>query len=539
MKRESTVTYCVVWKTGSAAFIAADSAITSYGGNVSGNPKGASSLGQQQGYLNSKKYVCEGAFKIFKSSNSALCLSGDVDFGHKILNLVMVHLENGVPPFEALTLAHSNYPDFKDRPAIKIAAISFDSEPRITVLTNLQKNFVSNHEHYVELGSPPLDLKQYTMVFHNAFYDSWKDESRLYEKANEFMLIRMLSLLQIYGMHNRTLPNNGIGGSFTGLYITEQGIYEQPDICYVLCGETPELGDSSCTLIQMKSDHFCIVNTGMCLSIGNGLIKTQDDLERLDMSLTEAMQVFDSGRFDYVVILNKSRHTATALQMDKQLHHSLLSIDVCDENEGAIGFAFSKKLIKLVNDNYEIIDAPRYAVIAFIGFEEAPRAIIEEFEQVVRNLKERDIRLYSDYPLIFSIMEGDTVIDSYLGCTDIVMPFIKQFKAVNHIAISDWQSGELKLEYKNGRITDAPLDFPLEQHLNDIPSKDNNFDIYAFVLEPASAKLAPRGSQVLAKNWDEAEGYIKYEVDAEPEMDFQVRRARKIFYHQNYNRPAI
>lgn len=531
------MTYCVVWKSGNAAFIAADSAITSYGGNVSGNPKGATSLGQQQGYADNTKYVCEGAFKIFSSSNAALCLSGDVDFGHEIVNLAMVHLENKTPPFTALTLAHSNYTDFKNKPAIKIAVISFDSEPRITVLTNRQENFVSNHEHFVELGSPPRDLIQYTTAFHNVFNESWKNESRLYEKANEFMLIRMLSLLQIYGMHNRTLPNHGIGGSFTGLYITKQGIYKQPDICYVLCGEAPELGNSTCTLTQMKSDHFCIVSTYMCLAIGNGLIKTQDDMDRMDVSLTEAQKTFDSGRFDYVVILNKSRHTATALQLNKQLHHSLLSIDISKENEGTIGFAFSKKLMRLVNDNYEVIDAPKYALIAFIGFEEAPRAIIEEFEQSVEDLKARDLRLTSTYPLIFSIIEGDTVIDSYLGCAKTVMPFIKHFKEVSHITISDWQSGELKLEYKYGRITDAPLNFRLEEHLDKIPSKSNNLSIFSFILEPASTKLAPRGSQVLAKDWADAEYCIKFEVDAEPEMNFKVRRAQKIFYHQNYNRP--
>lgn len=298
-----------------------------------------------------------------------------------------MHLENNAPPINALTLAHLNYPDFQIRPAIKIAVISFDSEPRITVLTNLQEDFVSSHEHFVEFGSPPPDLIQYTTAFHDVFHKSWESESRLYEKANEFMLVRMLSLLQIYGMHNRTLPNYGIGGSFTGLYITRQGIQKQPDICYVLCGETPELGDSTCTLTQMKSDHFCIVSTRMCLAIGNGFVNSQEDMYRMDVSLTEAQQTFDSGKFDYVVILNKSRHTATALQLNKQLHHRLLSIDVFDEGEGAIGFAFSNKLMKIVNDNYEMIDSPKYAIIAFLGFEEANPVVIEEFEQSARILK--------------------------------------------------------------------------------------------------------------------------------------------------------
>lgn len=532
------MTYCVVWKTNDAAFIAADSAITSYNGNVTGNPKGASSLGQNQGYTDNTKHVCEGAFKIFSSSNAALCLSGDVDFGHKIVDLTLAHLKNENTIFTALNLALSNYPDFRNRPAIKIAAISFDEEPTITVLSNTHDDFISTHENFVEFGSAPRDLSQYTTSFHKAFHDSWINESQLYDEANEIMLIRMLSLLQIYGMHNRILPNHGIGGSFTGLYISKHGIHRQPDICYALLAENPELGDSTCTLTLMKSDHFCIVNTGMCLAIGNGLIRTQNDLDRMDVSLTEAQQVFDSGKFDYIVILNKSRQTATALQMNRQLHHSLLSVDASEEYEETIGFAFSKKLMRIVNDNYDAVDTPRYAVISFIGYEPASPEIIKDFEKSIHNLKNRNLRLNADYPLLFSVIKDDITIDSYLGGHNTALPFIKHFKNFSHLTISDWQSGELELEYRNGNINDKSVDLFFKNNIDEIPDKENEFSIFSFILEPESSQFAPRGSQLLARDWDEAEKILQYDIDAEPEMNFKARRAQKIFYHPLFNRPA-
>ncbi|MBV4507817.1 hypothetical protein HU751_023575 [Pseudomonas sp. BW13M1] len=533
------MTYCVIWKTEHAAFIAADSAVTSYGNNISGNPKGASSLGQHQGLIAGTKYVCEGAFKIFRTTSVALCLSGDLEFGLSLVNLTLTHLENNKSPHEALTLACNNFPDFNQRPPVKIAAVHCAPEPTITVLDTLAQNPVSIANQLVELGSPPRDLKQYTSVFHKAFHDCWKEEVKTHEKANEFMLIRMLALLQIYGMHNPTLSDNGIGGSFTGVHVTTKGVHEQPDICYLLCGELPYLGDSTCTLTRTKPDHFCIVNTHMCLTIGNGQDNRKTCDDALDESLLEAQRIFDSGRFDYVVILNKSRHTATAIQMDRQLHHTLLSLDTSDDEAGSLGFVFSKKLEKLINDNYEAIDAPRYAAIAFSSFEAPPSAIIEEHEDVVNELKSRDLQLYSSYPLVFSIHDEKNIVDSYLGCTTTVMPFIKHFRNQHHLSFSDWRTGELKLEYKNGYLSDIPADFPLDEHLEIIPAKDNEFDIYAFILEPASRRFSPRSSQVLAHDWDEAEEFIRFEVDDEPEKRYTIRRTRKIFYHQAYNRPTI
>lgn len=532
------MTYCVVWKTDDAAFIAADSAITSYNGNVTGNPKGVSSLGQNQGYADNAKHVCEGAFKIFSTSNAALCLSGDVDFGHKIIDLILAHLENDNNLSTALNLAISNYPDFKDRPAIKIAAISFDKKPTITVLTNLHDDFISTNESFVEFGSPPKDLSQYTTSFHKAFHDSWKNESKQYDKANEIMLIRMLSLLQIYGMHNLTLPNHGIGGSFTGLYISKQGIHLQPDICYALLAENPELGDATCTLTQMKSDHFCIVNTGMCLAIGNGLIKTDDDDDRMEVSLTEAQEIFDSGKFDYIVILNKSRQTATAIQMNRQLHHSLLSVDASEQYAETIGFAFCKKLMRIVNDNYDAVDTPCYAVISFIGYEEASPEIIEDFEKSINNLKNRNLRLNMAYPLLFSVVKEGITIDSYLGRHDLGLPFIKHFRKSSHLIITDWQSGELELEYRNGNINDESVDLFFKENIDAIPEKENEFSIFSFILEPESSEFAPRPSQLLARDWDEAEKILQYDIDAQPEMNFKARRAQKIFYHPLFNRPV-
>lgn len=72
------MTYSVAWKTDKAAFIVTDSAVTTFNDHRNGDANQTTSFCQQQGRLDSGKYVYENAYKIFSKSNIAYSLAGDV-----------------------------------------------------------------------------------------------------------------------------------------------------------------------------------------------------------------------------------------------------------------------------------------------------------------------------------------------------------------------------------------------------------------------------------------------------------------------------
>ncbi|EHU9446934.1 hypothetical protein KZY42_004445, partial [Vibrio vulnificus] len=220
------MTYSVAWKTDTAAFIVTDSAVTTANDHGNGVENRTTSFCELQGKLDNGNYVYERAYKIFSKSNIAYSLAGDANFGVEFIKNVAFRIEVGLDVEIAIKGAIDNFSDFKYKPTIEITLAYYDGQPQLVTIKNKRSTFVRFEDGLVLTGSPKNEMIEYTNTFYNVFMDDYL-KIPLGSVSDEELLVKMIALLQSYGIHNYTI-GNGIGGAYTGVSVTSNGVEYQP-----------------------------------------------------------------------------------------------------------------------------------------------------------------------------------------------------------------------------------------------------------------------------------------------------------------------
>lgn len=532
------MTYCLGWTSKTAAFLIADSAITyseELTENIYRNDK--TTFGELQGsVIDGKKYVYENAFKLYSSNKVAFTFAGDIRIGEEIIDLIKEHLESGRSITQAIEYSIANYPSFDSYEVVQILIACYEDKPKIYVIDNEKPPYIKVTDKFISFGTASEDLRSYTLSFYNSFNESRENE-RANSLADEMMLLRMIALLQSYGTHNYTI-NNGIGGAYSGLYVTKNGIHWQPDIYYMIHGENPAFDKDGFVSVYVRSKYKFVITERVNCAFSNGIERQRAETEIEDV-FKGVVDLFDKGVFKYVVFINSNRHAATIIHMNCKLEHAYLYIDVQPNKKGTIGFLLQDPLHDLINDNFDPIDTPKYAVIRYIPYIPLEDKILETIK---RSLVETRITKthYFDSTIYKGIIyENGNLKEWFYVNYDAIFAFLKDYSKEQIIHIVDCSSDMLALEYKNGVIVFPNIDI---EAMNDIFSKiaKNSSKKKVFLFDVLTNDEENQSTiqytiKILEYNWEEAKKLAELEAKAEFGECYMLTPIGIQYYHPAYS----
>jgi hypothetical protein len=524
------MTYSVAWKTDTAAFIVTDSAVTTSNDPNNGESNKTTSFCEPQGRLDTGSYVYERAYKIFSKSNIAYSLAGDASFGSEFINDIAYRIELGVDVESAIKGAIDNYTDFKFKPAIEITMAFYCEQPKLITIKNKRSIFVEIEDSLVLNGSPTKELKEYTNTFHSVFMEDYL-KVPLGSVSDEELLVKMIALLQSYGIHNYTIEN-GIGGAYTGLSVTSFGVKYQPDICYLISGENPAFDSQKMATVNVNEHSVCIINTDISdIVISN---KNSDVTDSCRISLLESSRNrFDSGEYKYFIFMNTFCHVVCILNMNFSHDHLLLSIDAREDKKETLGLVISTELQMMLNDGYMVSRSIQDTTFNCIPFIPAPEAKINLVRSEIRKLRVGKITpITPKYKFI--LMGSGEQIDWYYGNQDSIIPFLKYNKDNEFIRIVDVSTDMVTLEFENGDIIFPELGYHVDELFINIVDKERKEDIYIFDFYPNNGEDEFLFVHVLAKDIDEAFKKAKVSVFNEYGHEPALVFSGKQFYHPKY-----
>jgi hypothetical protein len=516
----------VAWKTETSAYIFADSAITEFSNSENDQPTTTSFL-EKQGKFNSKKFVFEGAYKIFSEDNYAIGMAGDSEFATQVVELLQMHLSCGRSVCQSIDMAINNFTDFSKKPYIELVVASFDELPILFTVKNRGDKFKIEQEDLVLLGSPTKDLINYTKNFYQSFKKTWNEESHLLER-DEILFARMLGLLQSYGIHSYTMEE-GIGGTYSGVMINSKGLITQPDTCVLISGESVAFDTRKTASISVNKNCLCIINSDMPEIVIPNKVANIDEEIALSMA-DHSREVFDSGRFKYVILLNLSMHSVCIVDMNYGLNHLLLNIDIRKDKKGTIGFVISETLEKYLNNNYDTRDD---TAIYYCAFEPARADQLSLISDNIDRLRVGKIIKPFNEKYKFLIYQSEQLIDWFYGNEESIFSFFKEHQNSEYLVVVDLSTDYISAEFKNGEMIFPKLDFPISEVFENISSKVKKEDIFLFdAYLPNSEE--PYEINILADNLDSATQQANATLASEYGESFGIVFSGKRFYHPEY-----
>lgn len=517
------MTYCIAWKTESSAYIFADSAVTKLSGDEKNGLETTSFL-EKQGQIEQEKYVVEGAYKIFSGDNYAIGMAGDAYFATQVVELLDLHLSVGRSVDEAIKMSIANFADFFQKPYIELVIICYSDRPTVFTLKNRGNDFSTEHENLVLLGSPTEDLVSYTTNFFDSFLESWKNESHLVDR-DEILFARMLGLLQSYGMHRYTL-DKGIGGTYSGVRVHENGLSEQPDTCFLISGENPAFDTKKIASVSSRSRCLCIVNSDMPEIIIPNRVSNIENAT-LESAAKKSRDVFDSGRFKYIILLNLTKHSACIVNMNYEHNHMFLNLDIRDSRKGTLGFLISHKLELDLNNGY---DSSNDTAIYYYPFVSAEAEQLSEIDKNIEQIRLGKLFNQAVEKYKFIIYQSGKPVDWFYGNAESMLPFFKHYIDREYLLIVDLSTDYVVGEFENGKLLFPEQDFPIDEVFSKIPSKTRQEDIFIFDAY-VPGKSSPYEMNVLARNIEEAKQQATATLQSEYGEKCGLIFSGKRFYH--------
>lgn len=522
------MTYSVAWKTGTAVFIVTDSAVTTANEINYVDTNKITSFCEKQGKLDSGNYVYENAYKIFSKSNIAYSLAGDASFGAKFIRDIASRIEIGFDVRSAIDGAINNYTDFKYKPAIEITIAFFDENPQLITIKNKRSNFIELEDGLVLTGSPTKDLIEYTNTFYRVFMDDYI-KVPLGSVTDEELLVKMIALLQSYGIHHYTI-DNGIGGAYTGLTVTSYGVNYQPDICYLISGENPAFDSKKMATVNVSEHSVCIINTDISDIVISSENADVTELSRMSL-LENSRRRFERGEYKYFIFMNTFCHVVCIINMNFSHDHLFLSVDVREEKKGTLGLVVSSELQMMLNDGYNVPRSIQDKTFHCIPYIPAPENKIELIKQEIRKLRVGKISTPSIPRYKFIIMDSGAQVDWWYGNLDSIIPFLKYNKDAEFIRIVDVSTDMVTLEFEGGDIIFPELGYHVDELFINIINKERKEDVYIFDFYPDDDFLFVH---VLATDINDAFHKAKQSVFNEYGYEPELIFSGKQFYHPKY-----
>ncbi|MGZ8191776.1 MAG: hypothetical protein ACXWTS_11200 [Methylococcaceae bacterium] len=535
------MTYCLGWKSKTAAFLIADSAVTSITDDKENiGLLETTTFNELQGSIEDKKYVYEKAFKLYSIDNVAITFAGDTDIGNEIIDLIKEHLNFGRSIQQAINSSIENYPDFLSYPVIQILVACYEDEPKIYSIDNKKLPFITVvNEPIISFGSPPEHLREYTYSFYEAFKKS-REEENYSELADEMMLLRMIALLQSYGIHNYTIEK-GIGGAYSGLYITKEKIHWQPDVYYLKHGDDPAFERNGFTSVHIRNNHKFIITDkfNMVLSNLTKEKKLESDIDNINRLFEkDVINSFDRGVFKYIIFINTNRYVTTIVHMNYQFHHDYLCVDLQDNREGTVGLIISNHLCDIINGSHIPIESPNYTNINYIPYIPIENNYLDSINNILPELRISKTFGYDITSYKCLIYEGDRVKEWYYINFEGIFAFLKHHGHEKTINIVNCASDLLELEYRDGVITFPLIDsHELSDIFSKIPDKKTDKNIYLFDVltnDETGVSSIQFTIQILTNNWTSAKKEAERQARTELGDLFLLTPIGIQFYHPTF-----
>lgn len=216
------MTYCLGWRTDTAVFLVADSAVS----NGTDEGQSISSFGEGIGPVAWGR-VQETSLKIHLIHGVAVAFSGPAVRGRDILATLEAGLDLGLDPSAALRSALVSHagsmPEGDDAVQI-LAAFREEDQPRLLRATTACPTSV--HEpRYAHIGSMPENLTRST--------DDVLTRLVAIDDPPHRALVVGVGLVQSYGLSNE-LVRLGIAGAYSGVWVDSTGPHWHADILYLI-----------------------------------------------------------------------------------------------------------------------------------------------------------------------------------------------------------------------------------------------------------------------------------------------------------------
>lgn len=150
-------------------------------------------------------------------------------------------------------------------------------------------------------------------------------------------LAAALGLLQSLGVHDYLL-NDGVGGSFTGLCVTREGIAWQPDLLYLIDQPGEDIWSAVATCVR---DGILIVNSTITneLRLFVTTVNGENDLAQWAKRWGRFAQSYITNkRFDYVVLLGLTRWVVIVIEMRRTLESKMLRFHADSPAKGRVSW---------------------------------------------------------------------------------------------------------------------------------------------------------------------------------------------------------
>lgn len=306
-----TMTYALAWRTEAAVFLAADSALTTFGS--SGAPdRPRSSFGESH-YQDSSRKVEERMPKLLLRKDIGATFAGNVQLAVQIIQTFHAEIDKGSLPKNALEWAIGmHHPRPTDRTVTIIIGYYSNHRPRLLTFNSKGDHTIREDEILVQAGSLPQEYKDFT-----EFSLAHILPGTVFEPERH--LASMLGIFQTYSVFDE-LMDYGVGGAFSGLFIGESGGKWQPDILFILPKKlistcyreecllvgSPTIGESRCLLAYLPPKAMAEIQqqTSKAVELGK--------------------KVQSEACFDFVVLPNQESKTLTLIEMQKNPKHAYL-----------------------------------------------------------------------------------------------------------------------------------------------------------------------------------------------------------------------
>lgn len=305
------MTYALGWRTEKAVFLAADSAVTTFGSDDAPDmPR--SSFGESH-YQDSSRKVEERMPKLLLRKNIGVTFAGNVQLAVQIIQTFHAEIDKGSVPKIALKWAVGmHHPKPTDKTVTIIVGYYSDQHPHLLTFNSQDDHSVREDEVLVQAGSLPKNHRDFT-----EFSLAHILPGTVFEPDRH--LASMLGIFQMYSVFDE-LMDHGVGGAFSGLFIDEAGGRWQPDILFIL----PDKMISTCYREDCLLVGSPTIGESRCLIAYLPPKAKAEILKQAEKAIEQGKKVQKEAVYDFVVLPNGEKKTLTLIQMQKNPKHAFL-----------------------------------------------------------------------------------------------------------------------------------------------------------------------------------------------------------------------
>lgn len=350
------MTFCIGWKFKNQVFIFGDTLFTQ--NTTLDDPENRkTSFGELQGNTNihgKPAFVEENGIKVKAFANGAIAYAGSVAIAEAMAEIVESSMTAGRSALEALQLALHNVQPVKESEHTSLLLTCRQAnEIALYLLDTKNLGSIKKVEGLVQIGSIGDHHKANTKSFISKIESDITNRFQPGFHSPKNLLAQISAYLQSIGVHDKIL-NEAVGGAFVGLCHSVNGIEWQPDTLYVVRSPIPTSDNIFCCGVFVRNQVLGLISTASEI---NKFIawksiheENSDTHNRINEASKEITKKFDSGMFEFLVVLNSGIHTATIVEMKNNTYHKLVFIDTLNPIiDGKIGIIWTDTLLRAIN----------------------------------------------------------------------------------------------------------------------------------------------------------------------------------------------